>query len=85
MRLIELTDLTEEAVRARIEDQARIDAYAEQGVSRFLAFRLPIVGTRKRLEAAMARKNFCRNPGTNYYEELRTRFDTYKVAVLQKA
>jgi ubiquinone/menaquinone biosynthesis C-methylase UbiE len=84
MRLASVTDVTTEAVRARDEDKARIDAFAEQCGRRFLGFRMPVLGKRKRLEAATALKNFCRNPGTRLYEDMRTRRDTYKVVALQK-
>lgn len=85
MKLIEVTDVTTEAVRARDEDKARIDAFADECGRRLLGFRVPIVGAKKRLEATAALKNFCRNPGTRLYEDMRTRRDTYKVAVFQKA
>jgi SAM-dependent methyltransferase len=85
MKLIEVADVTAEAVRARDEDKPRIDAFAEQCGRRFWGFRMPLVGKRKRLEAAAALKNFCRNPGTRLYDDMATRRDTYQVAVLQKA
>jgi ubiquinone/menaquinone biosynthesis C-methylase UbiE len=84
MKVVEVKDVTTEAVRARDEDKLRIDAFADQCGKRFLGFRVPVLGKRKRLEAATALKNFCRNPGTRLYEDMRTRRDTYKVAVLQK-
>lgn len=84
MKLLEVNDVTDEAVRARDEDKARIDAYAEQCGQKFFGFRIPVIGTKKRQEAAQAWKNFCRNPGTRLYEDMRTRRDTYKVIVAQK-
>jgi ubiquinone/menaquinone biosynthesis C-methylase UbiE len=84
MKVVEVTDVTTEAVRARDEDKLRIDAFADQCGERFIGFRVPVLGKRKRLQAAAALKNFCRNPGTRLYEDMRARRDTYKVAVLQK-
>jgi SAM-dependent methyltransferase len=84
MKVVDVTDVTNEAVRARDEDKGRIDAFADECGRRLLGFRMPIIGKKKRLEAAVALKNFCRNPGTRLYEDMRTRRDTYKVAALQK-
>jgi len=84
IKIIDVRDVTDEAVRARDEDKPRIDAYAEQCARHFLAFRIPVLGKKKRIEAASAWKNFCRNPGTRLYEDMRTRRDTYKVVVAQK-
>jgi SAM-dependent methyltransferase len=85
MKLVGVRDVTREAVRARDEDKERIDAFAEQCGRSFLGFRIPFIGRRKRDEAAAAWKNFCRNPGTRLYEDLRTRSDTYRVCVARKA
>lgn len=80
----EVEDVTEEAIRARDLDHARIAAYVEQALDRFLAFRVPVLGRRRREEAAVAMRNFARDPGTRLYEDLRTRSDTYKVVLAQK-
>lgn len=84
MKLLEVRDVTDEAVRARDEDKPRIDAYAEQCGQKFFGFRIPVLGSKKRMEAASAWKNFCRNPGTRLYDDMKTRRDTYKVIVAQK-
>ncbi|MCC7382717.1 MAG: class I SAM-dependent methyltransferase [Deltaproteobacteria bacterium] len=84
MKVLEVRDVTSEAVQARDEDKPRIDAYADQCAERIIGFRIPFVGKRKRIEAASALKNFCRNPGTRMYENMRTRVDTYKVVVAQR-
>jgi ubiquinone/menaquinone biosynthesis C-methylase UbiE len=84
MKVLEVRDVTAEAVRARDEDKARIDAFAEQCGRTFLGFKIPFVGRRRRSEAMAAWKNFCRNPGTRLYEEMRARRDTYKVVVARK-
>jgi ubiquinone/menaquinone biosynthesis C-methylase UbiE len=84
IKVLEVRDVTNEAVQARDEDKARIDAYADQVMEKFLGFRIPVIGNKKRMEAAAAWKNFCRNPGTRLYDDLKTRRDTYKVVVAQK-
>ncbi len=82
--LRESCDVTEEAVRARDEDRARIDAYVEQLVEMFHAFRIPVLGARKQAEAEVALKNFARNPGTRLYQNMVDRTDTYRVVLLEK-
>lgn len=77
-------DVTAEAVRARDEDKARIDAYVDQCIRAFHGFRIPRVGARKQLEAEIALKNFARNPGTRLYQNMVERVDTYRVVLLQK-
>jgi SAM-dependent methyltransferase len=84
LRVLEVDDVTEEAVRARDEDAARIDRYIEQALARFPAFRIPVHGRTRRLEAELAMKDLCRQPGTRLYEDLRTRADTYKVVLAQR-
>lgn len=84
MRVIEVCDVTDEGVRARDEDQARIQAYIDQALAKFVAFRIPVYGAKKRLEAELAMKNLCRDPGTRLYDDMRTRADTYKVVLAQK-
>jgi ubiquinone/menaquinone biosynthesis C-methylase UbiE len=84
MKVVEVVDVTEEGVRARDEDKARIQAYIDQALDKFGAFRIPVYGPRKRLEAELAMKNLCRDPGTRLYEDMKTRADTYKVALIQK-
>jgi len=85
MKVIDMADVTSEAVRARDLDKARIDAFAEQALDKFLGFRIPGFGAKKRLEAALAMKNLARHPGTRLYEDMKTRADTYKVILVQKA
>ncbi len=82
--LREECDVTAEAVRARDEDKRRIDAYVAQCVRAFHAFRIPVLGARKRREAEVALKNFARNPGTRLYQNMVDRTDTYRVVLLQK-
>ena len=84
MKLVEVCDVTDNGVQARDEDEGRCDAYVEQCLDAFYGFRVPLLGSKKRLEASQAMKNFYRNPGTRLYDDMKTRRDTYKVALLQK-
>jgi ubiquinone/menaquinone biosynthesis C-methylase UbiE len=84
MKVLEVRDVTEEGVRARDLDAARIEAYIEQALDKFYAFRVPVFGTRKRTDAALAMKNLCRHPGTRLYDDMRTRSDTYRVVLAQR-
>ncbi|MDP3273796.1 MAG: class I SAM-dependent methyltransferase [Deltaproteobacteria bacterium] len=77
-------DVTEEAVRARDEDKRRIDVYVDQCMEAFPAFRIPVLGARKRAEAEVALKNFARNPNTRLYQNMVDGTDTYKVVLLEK-
>lgn len=80
----EVCDVTKEAVEARDLDERRADAYVQQATDKFLAFRIPVLGKRRRAEAEIALKNFFRNPGTDLYNNMRTRKDTYRVVLIQK-
>lgn len=84
MELREVVDVTDEAVRARHEDAARIEAYIEQALDGFAALRLPIFGSRRRREAEFAMKNLCRHPGTQLFDDMASRRDLYQVALLRK-
>jgi len=77
-------DVTAEAVQARDEDKKRIDVYVEQCIETFHAFRIPVLGARRRDQADIALKNFARNPGTRLYQNMVDRSDTYRVMLLQK-
>jgi len=84
MKVVEERDVTVEAVRARDEDKRRVDAYVDQCIETFFGFRIPVLGSQKRVEAEFALKNFSRNPGTKLYENMRDGTDTYKVIAIQK-
>jgi len=84
MKVLDVQDVTQEGVIARDQDEARIEAYIEQALAKFPAFRVPVYGPRKYTEAALAMKNLCRHPGTRLYEDMKTRGDTYKVVLVQK-
>jgi SAM-dependent methyltransferase len=84
LKLVEVNDVTEEAVAARDQDEARLNAYVEELLARFHAFRIPFLGPARRTLAEAALKNFSRHPGTRLYENMKSRHDTYKVALLQK-
>jgi SAM-dependent methyltransferase len=85
MELCEVRDVTKEAVVARDEDEARVEAYVNQCLDKFHGFRIPFLGTKKRVEAGFAMKNFYRHPGTNLYANMKDGTDSYKVALLRKA
>lgn len=77
-------DVTLEAVKARDEDKARIDTYVDQCIENFYAFKIPVIGAKRRVESDIALKNFARNPGTNLYDAMVTREDTYRVVAFRK-
>lgn len=85
MKVEEVADVTKEAVRARDEDKARIDAYVEQCIEAFHGFKIPVLGKKRRAQAEVALKNFARNPGTNLYDNMVNGTDTYKVVRVRKA
>jgi ubiquinone/menaquinone biosynthesis C-methylase UbiE len=85
LKVLEVCDVTKEAVKARDLDRARADKLVEECTSRYPAFRIPVWGPARRLEAALAMGNFFRNPGTNLYQNMVNGRDTYKVVLLQKA
>jgi ubiquinone/menaquinone biosynthesis C-methylase UbiE len=84
MSRVEVRDVTKEAVRARDEDKLRVDSYVDACLNRFVAFKLPFFGAKKRRQAEIAMKNFYRNPGTKLYENMRDGTDSYKVAAFRK-
>lgn len=84
MKKIEVRDVTKEAVVARDQDKGRVDAYVDHCVDSFHGFRIPVIGSKRSLEARLAMKNFYRNPGTNLYDNMVNGTDTYKVVLFQK-
>ncbi len=84
MNVIEVRDVTEEAIQARNEDELRANKYVTLCLQKLWAFKIPLLGAKKRKEAEMALKNFYRNPGTRLYENMKNRTDTYQVALIQK-
>ncbi|HEY3449994.1 MAG TPA: class I SAM-dependent methyltransferase [Myxococcales bacterium] len=85
LKVLEVCDVTKEAVLARDLDKKRADAFVESCLSRFKGFSFPLWGAGRRLEAQRAIENFFRNPGTNLYQNMVNGTDTYKVVLLQKA
>jgi ubiquinone/menaquinone biosynthesis C-methylase UbiE len=85
VKLIEARDVTAQAVAAREEDRLRVAAYVEQLCDKFIGFKIPVLGGRRRRQAEFALKNFYRDPGTDLFEHMKRRSDTYKVVLLQKA
>jgi ubiquinone/menaquinone biosynthesis C-methylase UbiE len=77
-------DVTKMAVEARDRDEGRVNAFVDQCLDRFLGFRIPVLGKRKREEADMAMKNFYRHPGTRLYINMTDGTDSYKVVLFQK-
>jgi len=84
MTMVDVCDVTEEAIAARQEDKGRADDYVDKVLDRMWGFRVPRFGRKKRVEARQAMLNFYRNPGTRLYDRMVERVDTYKVACLQK-
>ncbi len=84
MNLLEVEDVTDLAIQARDEDAPRANKYVEDCLNRFVGFKIPVLGTRRRKEAQAALKNFFRSPETRLYENMKDRSDTYKVALMQK-
>ncbi len=84
MTMVDAHDVTKEAVVARDLDKARADAYVEQCLDTFHAFKIPVLGKRRAAQARQALLNFYRNPGTRLYNNMVDGTDTYRVALFQK-
>jgi ubiquinone/menaquinone biosynthesis C-methylase UbiE len=84
LKVLEVCDVTREAVQAREEDRRRIDAYVEQVLATFHGFKIPVLGHRRAVFADAALKNFSRNPGTRLFDNLVDGTDTYQVVLAQK-
>jgi ubiquinone/menaquinone biosynthesis C-methylase UbiE len=85
MKMVEHRDVTKEAVVARNEDKPRIDAYWDQCVDTFHAFKIPVLGAKRKELAEWALKNFARNPGTKLFDNMVDGSDQYKVLAFQKS
>jgi ubiquinone/menaquinone biosynthesis C-methylase UbiE len=84
MRRVHSVDVTREAVAARDQDARRISVYVEQCIDKFFGFQIPVLGAKKRQQARAALANFARNPGTQLYENMVKRTDTYRVSLFQR-
>jgi ubiquinone/menaquinone biosynthesis C-methylase UbiE len=84
MKRVRVLDVTEEAIAARDQDKARVDGFVDAAIRRYHGFKIPGLGPRRRQEAAMAMKNFFRNPQTRLYENMVDGKDSYRVALFQK-
>ncbi|MFO7563608.1 MAG: class I SAM-dependent methyltransferase [Enhygromyxa sp.] len=84
MKRVRVLDVTKEAIAARDQDKARVDGFVEAAIGRFHGFKIPGLGARRRAEAAVAMKNFFRNPQTRLYENMVEGKDSYRVALFQK-
>jgi ubiquinone/menaquinone biosynthesis C-methylase UbiE len=78
-------DVTPEAIEARDLDEPRVNAYVDQVLNRFYAFRIPFLGATRRRQAEVALKNFYRHPGTNLYDNMKDDTDSYRVVAFQKS
>jgi len=70
-------DVTERAIIARDQDVGRVDLYIEQSFARFPIFKAPYVGERCYNVSEMLLKNFYRHPGTDLYQRMVTKHDSY--------
>lgn len=84
MKQREVRDVTKEAILARDQDKARVDAYVDYCIKQFFGFKIPVIGDKRSREAELAMKNFYRNPGTMLYDRMVNGTDTYKVVLFQK-
>ncbi|WP_157070196.1 class I SAM-dependent methyltransferase [Sandaracinus amylolyticus] len=84
MEVVAVDDVTDEAVLARDLDDPRIQAYVAHALARFPAFRIPVYGPQRRVEAELAMRNLCRAPGTRLYDDLATRRDPYRVILARR-
>jgi ubiquinone/menaquinone biosynthesis C-methylase UbiE len=84
LEVLEVCDVTKEAVKARDDDKARIDSYVGQIIDTFHGFKIPMLGGRRSALAEVALKNFSRNPGTKLYDNMVDGTDTYKVVLVHK-
>jgi SAM-dependent methyltransferase len=85
MSKIHVHDVTTEAIEARDLDQDRTESYVRECLDKFYGFRIPVLGKKRELQAALALKNFYRHPGTNLYENMVNGTDRYRVALFQKS
>ena len=84
MHLRQQQDVTKEAVKARDEDERRVETFVQQTLNRFHGFRIPFAGPSRRLDAEVALKNFGRHPGTNLYDNMVDGTDSYRVVLIKK-
>jgi precorrin-6B methylase 2 len=84
MEMVEVHDVTREAVLARDLDEPRAEAYVVQCLNKFRAFKVPVIGARRANEAGQALRNFFRHPGTNLCRNMVDGTDTYNVACFRK-
>jgi ubiquinone/menaquinone biosynthesis C-methylase UbiE len=82
--MVEERDVTKLAVEARDRDAGRVNAFIEQCLARFVGFRIPVLGRKKRVEADAAMRNFYRNPGTKLYANMVDGTDTYRVVLFKR-
>ena len=49
LKVVDVRDVTNDAIRARDLDAARIESYIDQALDKFFAFHVPVYGSRKKL------------------------------------
>lgn len=81
---VEEHDVTKEAVVARDRDEGRVNAFVDQCLDKYLGFKIPFLGNKRRAEADVAMKNFYRNPRTRLYINMVDGTDSYKVVLFRK-
>ena len=74
MQLTEFTNVTVNAVNARVEDEPRVNAFCNNMFDRF-----PITHVMPQCRHVLDRmvKNFYRHPGTNLFKTMVTGYDSY--------
>jgi SAM-dependent methyltransferase len=65
------------AIKARDEDEARVNAYTTSLYGKYPVFKVPWIGEECELVADRLIKNFYRHPGTALYLKMVTGFDSY--------
>ena len=84
VELIENYDYTEGAIKARNLDKERVELYCDAIYRKLLCTKVPKLGKNFRNKTEIMLKNFYRHPGTNLYNTMVNRTDTYKHLVFQK-
>ena len=85
IKLIHKYDYTENAIKARDLDTERVNLYCDSIYNNALVYKIPILGENMRNKTEIMLKNFFRHPGTNLYNNMVSRTDTYYHLVFQKS
>ena len=84
VNLVKKYDYTQNAIKARDLDKKRVDLYCDAVYNSVIAYKIPILGKNMRNKTEIMLKNFFRHPGTNLYNNMVSREDTYYHLVFQK-